>query len=106
MRWCGAVPVARRRAIANRPTESQGVAMKVALNAAVRIIPPSPVSDHWAAENLLERRRYKLSAEAAAVLVSACRPDDPADLAKRVATNDAQGRPPEYWATVVDSLSR
>jgi SagB-type dehydrogenase family enzyme len=80
--------------------------MRVTLNAAVRIIPPSEVCDHWVAENLLERRRYRLSAEAAAVLVAAGVPADRDDLAERVAANDGHRRPAAFWAKVADTLCR
>jgi SagB-type dehydrogenase family enzyme len=80
--------------------------MKVTLNAAVRIIPPSQVCDHWVAENLLERQRYKLSAQAAAVLVMACQIMEREDLAKRVATSGGNCWAPERWAKLVDSLYR
>ncbi len=80
--------------------------MKVALNAAVRVIPPSAVTDHWVADNLLERRRYRLSAEAAAMLVAACHPVDADDLAERVATNDGHRRAPRFWSSMADALCR
>ena len=80
--------------------------MKVVLNVAVRLIPPSEVCDHWRAENLLERRRYQLSAEAAAVLVAAARPANRNDLAERVATNDGYRRTPQFWAAIADTLYR
>jgi len=76
------------------------------LNAAVRIIPPSEISGHWTAENLLERRRYRLSAEAAAVLVAASHPVDRDNLAERVSTNDGRRRTPGFWASMADTLYR
>lgn len=80
--------------------------MKVVLNAAVRLIPPSEVCDHWRAENLLARRRYRLSPEAAAVLVAAGAPATRDDLAERVASNDGYRRTPRFWATIADALCR
>jgi SagB-type dehydrogenase family enzyme len=80
--------------------------MDVMLNAAVRIIPPSEVCDSWLAEDVLERRRYKLSPEAAAVLVAACHRVDREELAKRVSANDGHRRAPGYWARTADSLYR
>lgn len=55
--------------------------MGVRLNPAIRLIPPSEVTgDSWLADDLLERRRYRISRRAAAVLVAACEAAKPADL--------------------------
>lgn len=78
--------------------------MKLTLNAAVRLLPPSAVCDHWSAENLVERRRYRVSTEAAALLVAAAVPTDRDELADRVAGHDARGRRPDFWAEVADRL--
>jgi SagB-type dehydrogenase family enzyme len=79
--------------------------MMVRLNPAVRIIPPSDVTgDRWIAENLLDRRRYKLSAPAAAALVSANRPQPPAELVKALAESDDPDRTPDYWERVIQAL--
>jgi SagB-type dehydrogenase family enzyme len=78
--------------------------MNIRLNAAVRITPPTEVREHWAAENVLLRRRYKLSKEAAAVLVAAGRPRQRDDLARQMTVNDREHRSPEFWAHLVDTL--
>jgi SagB-type dehydrogenase family enzyme len=80
--------------------------MSVRLNAAVRITPPTELCDHWAAENLLLRRRYKLSREAAAVLVAACRPRERGELAGDVSEKDGGGRAVGFWSRMVDGLCR
>ncbi len=80
--------------------------MKLTLNAAVRLAPPSAVCDHWVAEHLLARRRYRLSADAAALLVAAAVPVDRDELAERVAGHDGRGRTPGFWAGLADSLQR
>ncbi|WP_449060975.1 SagB/ThcOx family dehydrogenase [Planomonospora algeriensis] len=61
---------------------------------------------HWLAENLIERRRYKLTRPVAAALVAACRPRSPQDLARQLAKSTADPRETDYWERVVDSLLR
>ena len=81
--------------------------MSVRLNAAVRICPPSVVAgDHWTAENLLERRRYRLSKDAAAALVAACRPQDAGQLAERLAERAGGRRTAADWAALIETLHR
>lgn len=77
------------------------------INPAVRLIPPSTVvGDHWMAENLLERRRYRLSASSAAALVAACRPREPQTAARQLADVDGLSRPVEYWAGLIEALRK
>lgn len=78
----------------------------VQLNPAIRIIPPSAVSgSRWMVENVLDRRCYKLSKDAVALLILSCRPQDPHDLAKRMAKIAGNGeRLDEYWVHLTDSL--
>ncbi|GIH08207.1 hypothetical protein Rhe02_62740 [Rhizocola hellebori] len=79
--------------------------MVVRLNPAVRLIPPSEViGDHWMAENLLERKRYKVSRRTAATLAAACRPQDPEMLAKRLAEVDTSGESVWVWEKLIASL--
>ena len=79
--------------------------MIVSLNPAVRITPPSDVTgDRWAAEDLLERRRFHLSAPAVAVLVAAVQPQEPEELAKALAESPAFQRPADHWLGVIDAL--
>jgi SagB-type dehydrogenase family enzyme len=78
--------------------------MKVTLNAAVRLIPPSSVCDHWIAENLLERRRFRLSVDAAAMLVASCLPDGRGRLVERLAGNDGQRRAQQFWVDLAATL--
>jgi SagB-type dehydrogenase family enzyme len=80
--------------------------MNIRLNAGVRIVPPSEACAHWAAENVLLRRRYKLSQEAAAVLVAACRQRQRDDLARQIAERDGKHRMAEFWAEIIDRLCR
>ncbi|MBM2614789.1 SagB/ThcOx family dehydrogenase [Actinoplanes sp. LDG1-06] len=77
--------------------------MKVRLNSAVSLLPPSDPGRRWTAENLLERHRYQVSDAAAAALVAAVRPQDSAELAERLAR---PGRPVTFWTRIVDSLLR
>ena len=81
--------------------------MLLRINPAVRLIPPSAVvGDHWIAENLLERRRYRLSASSAAALVAACRPREPHSTASRLAEVDGESRSVEYWAGLIEALHK
>lgn len=77
--------------------------MRVRLNPAVRIVPPSEVTgEHWLAENLLARRRFRISRWAAAALVAACRTQEPDELAARLTEIP---EPPAGWKAVVASLT-
>jgi SagB-type dehydrogenase family enzyme len=77
--------------------------MRVRLNPAVRIIPPSEVTgEHWLAENLLSRRRFRISRWAAAALVAACYPQEPGELTARL--TEISGSP-TGWETLVASLT-
>lgn len=78
--------------------------MKVVLRPTVRVIPPSAADDQWVAEDLLSRRRYRVSAAAAAMLVAACSPDDQAILAKRLAENDRHRHPLPFWTSMAETL--
>lgn len=79
--------------------------MTVRLNPAVRIIPPSEVSgEAWVAENIIERKRYKISRRAAAALVAANRPQAPQELVKRLADLCHDDVPIDQWESLVTSL--
>jgi len=74
------------------------------LNPAVRLTPPSDVTgERWIADDLVGRRRYRLSAEAAAVLVAACRPQEREQLVQRLAAIGGT-RSEDGWASLVDDL--
>ncbi|MFC6092223.1 SagB/ThcOx family dehydrogenase [Saccharothrix lopnurensis] len=78
--------------------------MRVRLNPAVRMIPPSAVDGaRWTAEHLLERKRYTLSTPAAAMLVAACRPQELEELANGMTE---RGGPSVEWFGLADSLYR
>lgn len=79
--------------------------MGLRLNPAVRIIPPSDVTgDRWLADNLLERRRYQLSAAAAAVLVAACRTQERHELVASM-TGRTEAATSGFWAGLVKQLT-
>lgn len=79
--------------------------MAVRLNPAVRLIPPSEVTgDQWLAENVLERKRYRVSARAAAALVAANRPQHPRDLAKRLTESVDGTESGAWWEDLVEAL--
>lgn len=74
------------------------------LNPAVRIIPPCDVTgEYWLVDNLLERRRYRLSPAAIAVLVAASRPQQCGELAQWFASADNR-RSLGEWASLIESL--
>ncbi|MEO3818600.1 SagB/ThcOx family dehydrogenase [Plantactinospora sp. B24E8] len=78
--------------------------MVVRLNPAVRLIPPSEVSgEQWVAENLLERKRYRISPAAAAALVAANRPQKQQDLAKRL-MEISDNESGDSWERLIVSL--
>jgi SagB-type dehydrogenase family enzyme len=79
--------------------------MRIRLNPAVRIYPPSEViGERWVAENILARSRWTLSQPVTAVLVAAARPQEPEELAKRLADIEAWPRPADYWLGLVGDL--
>jgi SagB-type dehydrogenase family enzyme len=83
--------------------------MLLRLNPAVRITPPSRLvdgqaDDQWLADNLLERRRFKISRRAAAALVASCRPQDPDDLVKRLMDAAGDGNSADHWEDLIGSL--
>lgn len=79
--------------------------MVVRLNPAVRLTPPSDVTGRdWTADNLLARRRYRLSVTAAAALVAANRPQSPEDLAKTLANQVGPDRGPDFWERTIATL--
>jgi SagB-type dehydrogenase family enzyme len=80
-----------------------GIEMRVRLNPAVRIIPPSQVTgERWQVEDLLERRRFKLTRRAAAALVASCIAREPDDLAAAL----AGGEDEPGWAGIVANLTK
>src|SRR5258708_27049942 len=79
--------------------------MRVRLNPAVRVIPPSEVTgEHWLAEDLLARRRFRLSRWAAAALVAACSAQEPDELAAGLPEISGQPGAPASWEAIVASL--
>lgn len=79
--------------------------MNVRLSPAVRLTPPSGVfGPRWLAENILERRRFKVSKEAAAALIAAIRPRTPNELAARLASLDPGHRSEGEWGRVVEMM--
>jgi SagB-type dehydrogenase family enzyme len=76
------------------------------INPAVRIIPPSGVTENrWLAEHLIARKRYTISAEAAAMLVAACRPQERESLIQRLIEADTHAQAaPERWSRMAESL--
>jgi SagB-type dehydrogenase family enzyme len=80
--------------------------MRVRLNPAVRVIPPSEVTgEYWLAEDLLARRRFRLSRWAAAALVAACSAQEPDELAAGLTEISGQPGPPASWKAIVASLT-
>lgn len=80
--------------------------MTVRLSPAVRILPPSDViGDQWMVEHILDRRRFRLSRPAIAMLVAAARPRSPEDLAAFLANGAAQAKPTKYWIALVRHLA-
>lgn len=80
--------------------------MGIRLNPAVRLTPPTALREHWSVEHLLERRRFRVSVEAAAALVASSRPQERDDLARSLAAVDGSARPAAYWGGVLDALRR
>jgi SagB-type dehydrogenase family enzyme len=81
--------------------------MNLRLNRAVRLLPPAPgVESRWIAEDLLERRRYRISVEAAAALVAAGRERDRDGLVRDLSAHKGTGRSAESWAGLVATLCR
>lgn len=79
--------------------------MTVRLNPAVRILPPSDViGDRWTVEHILDRRRFRLSRPAIAVLVAAAHPRSPEDLAELLAGSASHPRPAERWLNLIHGL--
>jgi SagB-type dehydrogenase family enzyme len=82
--------------------------MKVRLNPAVRIIPPSEVTgDKWLAESILKRRRYTISRQAAAAMVAAGRIwdlDELAEYLERIANNGDGDEGQDRWIGLVQKL--
>ena len=75
------------------------------LNPAVRLIPPSEATgERWIAEDVLRRRRFRLSSDAAAALVAACRPREPERLARQLAETDGSARTDGEWGALIDQL--
>ena len=82
--------------------------MKVRLNPAVRIIPPSEVTGNkWLAESILKRRRYTISRQAAAAMVAAGRIwdlDELAEYLERIADNGDGDESQDRWIGLVQKL--
>jgi SagB-type dehydrogenase family enzyme len=78
--------------------------MKLRLNSAVSILPPSDGGERrWTVENVLDRRQYQVSDEAAAALVAAARPQSAEELAGSLA---GAGRSAAFWTRIIDGLRR
>jgi SagB-type dehydrogenase family enzyme len=79
--------------------------MRLTLNPALRLIPPSQVTgESWAAENLLEWRRYKVSEHAAALLAAACRPQEREELGNTLIDIDHTESGIDQWLGLIDVL--
>jgi SagB-type dehydrogenase family enzyme len=63
------------------------------------------IGDRWTVEHILDRRRFRLSRSAIAVLIAAARPRSPEDLAEFLAERGTDGRPAEHWLPLVSQLS-
>jgi SagB-type dehydrogenase family enzyme len=79
------------------------VSVIIRTNPAARLNPPSKLTgESWLAENILERRRFKISPHAAAAMVAACEPQCPDEIVKRLAGRC--DKPQGYWANLVEGL--
>lgn len=80
--------------------------MSVRLNPAIRLVPPSDVTgDDWLADDLLDRRRYRVSRRAAAALVAACQAREPAELIASLAGGPPPSPEFERWEGIVARLT-
>lgn len=78
--------------------------MIVRANPAIRIAPPSDLTGgRWQVDDIVNRRRFTVSASAAAVLVAAFRPQEPEQIADRLAARST-GRPSEFWIKLIENL--
>ncbi len=103
--WCADLPgtTTQHRSLSLLSRSLWGMAMRVRLNPAVRLIPPSQVTgEHWQAEDLLERRRFSLTRRAAAALTASCSVREPNDLAAAL----AGGEDERGWQGVVANLTK
>lgn len=72
---------------------------------ALRLLPPSPVTGgRWIARDVLERRGYRLTREAAAALVAAFLPAPAGELARRLAGTPGSPYDRDRWEALIATL--